>query len=372
MNVDEVWGLTDWVQQHIQSAGLVKRYRALHGILQSNLQPNTEDQPFETQKDELLAALRAVPLHALTNEQLDVLERIGIRDHVGDAAASAVEDLLYRNVLDAATAAQNIEAAAQAIAQGVQAATNMRESLAVWYVPLESDDPRVRLRVSFRAETELRSVVELRRWINKWYEIARGIALAHDLPPESVALVGASRGSVVLEFAVDPTFAATVGFIMAAALKVTERVFEIRKTAAEVRNLDLQNKQIEQELESSAKTEHDQGLQSITDQVRIRLDIQANGEGEKLNALSKAVSRLLEFLSKRGEVDLLLPPAAEEPGENDPEGAENGEILAELRAQAEAIRQLESKLRLLGSGDGSSSDAADELAEEEPVEDGEE
>ena len=83
MQVAELFALTRWIDAEIKEVGIADLYERLRAVLHSNAQPNNQQQPFETQKDELLSALAAVPLHALTLDQLTYLGCVGIAQHVG-------------------------------------------------------------------------------------------------------------------------------------------------------------------------------------------------------------------------------------------------------------------------------------------------
>src|SRR5882724_6730535 len=106
VNVTELFGLTQWIDQAIKAKEIPQLYRNLHSVLQANATGNRPQQPFEDQKNQLIAAISAVPLESLSTEQVNFLQKLGIGDHVGQGAVRNIEDILFRNVIDPATAAQ--------------------------------------------------------------------------------------------------------------------------------------------------------------------------------------------------------------------------------------------------------------------------
>ncbi len=62
MNVSELFELTHWVTKEIGEAQIPQKYQALQTIIQQHAQPNQQRQPFEAQKDDLIEALRNIPL----------------------------------------------------------------------------------------------------------------------------------------------------------------------------------------------------------------------------------------------------------------------------------------------------------------------
>ncbi len=251
MDISELIQLTHWIDREIKGEQIPERYENLKQVLQANGRPNQPKQPFESQRDDLLAALPKVPLEVLNNQQLAFLRKIGIGNNVGVEAVSQVEDVLFRNAIDVATAAQKLGEITEQIAEGIAKSDAIQNALAD---SIEDElvpelDGKVLVRVAFTHEASISNVVDLKTWSNIWHDIGRGIAMIHDAPPEEIQVIGASRGSVVLDLAVAYGIAATISKIILEALKVTEKVLDIRKKAEEIRALKLGNAKIAKELE---------------------------------------------------------------------------------------------------------------------------
>ena len=108
MNLNELLSLIRWINQNIRDAEIIQIYDQLYKILNQNAQPNQKNQPFESQRNTLVKALRAVPLNELGINQIDFLDGCGILQSIGSKAADTVNKILRDNTLDIATAAQKI------------------------------------------------------------------------------------------------------------------------------------------------------------------------------------------------------------------------------------------------------------------------
>jgi len=75
------------------------------------------------------------------------------------------------------------------------------------------------------------------------------------------------------------------------------------------------------------------------------LKLKEDGEGDKTNALDKAVKNLVNFIESGGEVDFIIPEEEVESEENEKTSPEYGD----LRVAFQEIRQLENKIKLLES-----------------------
>ena len=340
MNVSELFELTHWITKEIEGAQIPQKYQALHAIIQQHAQPNQQKPPFEAQKDELINALMNVPLGQLTRDQIEFLSHLGIADAVGEDGVKAIEDILYKNVIDVATSATKLQQIIQKLNEGIQKSNQIKAGLAdcVFEEEYEADN-EVLMRVTFTGHALMANITDFKSWGNIWYDIGRGIAMAHNASPEDIKIVGATKGSIVIELAVIAKIAATASGIILAALKVAEKVLDIRKKAEELRGLNLKNEKVIKDLGKEAENEKKSGIEEITVNISAQLKIKKDGEGDKVNALDKAVKNLVNFVESGGIVDFVMPDEAPEEGEPD----EN----KELRVAFQEIRQLEKKLGLL-------------------------
>ncbi len=342
MNVSELFDLTHWVMDKIVATQIPQKYQTLQQILQQNSRPNQKQQPFETQKNDLTETLKNVPLRKLTKDQLLFLHKLGIAQAVGDEGIDVIEDILYKNVIDVATSAQKLDQIHQEIIKGIQKSDQIKAGLkgCVFEEEYETEN-EVLIRVSFTGHATMSNVTDFKSWGNIWYEIGRGIAMAHDSSPEDVKIVGATKGSIIIELAVIVSIATTTSGIILAALKVAEKVLDIRKKAEEIRNLKLKNTKLASDMEKEAEKEKTAGIEEIATETIKKLKLKKEGEGDKINALDKAVKNLVSFIESGGEVDFIMP---DKEVESDQTASDN---YNKLGVTFQEIRQLENKIKLI-------------------------
>lgn len=345
MNVSELFELTHWIEREISRTQIPQRYQELFSVLQANIQPNQPRQPFEIQKDNLIEVLSAVPLDSLTKDQLAFLDRLDILSALGKQGVAQVEDILYRNVIDIATSAEKIQIILTNLNSGIQKATQIATGLSGCVDQEDAIVDEVMIRIGFTGHAAMANISDFKSWGNIWYDIGRGITMAHGASPEDVKIVGATKGSIIIELAVVYAIAKTTADIILAALSVADRVLGIKKQAEEIRQLKLSNNNLAKSLEDEAEKEKEAGISKITNDIVITLNINQNGEGDKIVCLDKAVKNLVNFIEKGGEVDFVLPEEVEAGAEREDEPRATQQ--KELRAAFAEIRHLERKVAQL-------------------------
>ena len=159
-------------------------------------------------------------------------------------------------------------------------------------------DNEILMRVTFTGQAKMGNIKDFKTWDNPWYDIGRGIALAHGTSPEDIKIVGATTGSIIIELAVVASIATTASGIILAALKVAEKVLDIKKKAEEIRGLKLTNDKLAKDLDEAADTEKAKGIEEITVTMIKKLSIKKTGEGDKVKALETSIKNLVNLLSK--------------------------------------------------------------------------
>lgn len=347
MQVEELFDLTNWIQREIVDANIVQKYNQLHKILSHNAQPNQQKQPFEQQQEELITTLNKVPLSELSLGQIEILSTIGIAKNVGEEGAENIKDVLFRNALDIANAVEKVQLSIQKINEGIQWAQQIRDLLSKIIHDEEVLElgESVLLRVHFQKDADLSNLTEFKDWGKTWYDIGRGISMAHGKAPEDISVVGASKGSIVISLLTVYGIAKTTSFIIMEALKVAEKVLDIRRKAEEIKAMKLSNDKAEKALIDDAKNAKKIGIEDIIKNTTKELKLNAGNEGDKVQALESAVKKLVDFVEKGGEVDFVLPDEEdvdEEEGEAEVDA--NRRQREELRAMFNEVRQLEQKI----------------------------
>ena len=340
MNVSELYQVTNWISQEIEAVQIPQLYSALHQILQLNSQSSAK-QPIETHKDNLINALANVNLSRLTKDQLSFIRELNLADAIGVEGINEIENILYKNVIDIATASQKIQEIYIKVSEGVTKSNQIKAGLSHLNITEAYElENEILMRVTFTGNAKMANVKDFKTWGNIWFDIGRGLAIVHNATPEDIKIVGAAKGSIVIELAVIASIATTAAGIILAALQVAEKVLDIRKKAEEIRGLKLENNKIAKDLDEAAEQEKVLGVTQITNNITVQLKINERGEGDKIKALDSAIKNLVNFISEGGEVDFVMPKS-EENTENE------SKTNKELRVAFQEIRKLENKIALL-------------------------
>lgn len=345
MDTIELLQLSNWVEREINQKQVIARLTELYNIIQQNIQPNRAKQPFESQKNSVITLLKSIPLDDLTQEQRAFLDKMGMLDNLGSVGADNIENILEKNAIDPATAAQKIQSKVQQLTTAINKNTQIRSGLDGCVTVPESARNEIVLRVYFEKEASIQNVSDLKEWAGIWFNIARGITMVHGSSPETVKVVGASKGSIIIELAVAMLVAKTISKIMQMALKVVERSLDIAKKAEEVRALRLANDQVANSIKEEADKYRQEGVGEITANITSEIKIDREKEGDKITALNTSINELVKFLQKGGELDYVLPE--DQPSGETEEGNTNIQEMKQLRETVRDIKKLESKVKQL-------------------------
>lgn len=341
MQISELLQLSIWIDEKIKNTQIPQKYQALQSGIQQNVNArnNQPKKPFETQKNDLVDTIKEINTNGLTYQQEEMLSELSITQSVGDEGVERIQDILYKNSLDIATAAAEMAKITQEINSAIQKSDQIKTALnPLITIPEEdiAEEGNVVMRVHFQNEVGMDNVTDFKKLGNSWWEIGRGIAMAHNSAPEDIKVVGASKGSIVIELAVAAAIATTASTIILSALKVADRVLTIRKKAEEIKSLKLNNQKLENDLANEADKEKKEGLEKITKDISITLNIEANGDGEKVKVLEKSVKNLIDFVEKGGEVDFFTGEEHEEDSE-----------IKVLKQNFDEIKKLEKRVLML-------------------------
>ena len=178
MNVSELLNLTRWIDREIVVKQIQQKYQDLATVLQQNSQPHQHQQPFEIHKNGIIANIESAPLSQLTEHQLNFLSQLGIAEAVGKKGVEQLDDILFRNALDLATATQKIQQICQQIAGGVAKSNQIKAGLDGCVSEEEYEhNNEVLMRVTFTGNASMSNVTDFRDWGVVWHNIGRGITM---------------------------------------------------------------------------------------------------------------------------------------------------------------------------------------------------
>ena len=294
--------------------------------------------------------LRSVNFAKLSMAQLEVLHQIGIAEHIGEHGVDALEGILYRNALDVATAARRVNEIVTAINAGIEWAKQIREQLSriIHVAPVREPEGTVLLRIHFSGDAHMSNIAEFKEWGETWYLIARGITMAHDQAPEDLRIVGAGKGSIILEVSAGYLIAKTASSIIRMGLEVAERVVQIRMEAQRVRSLKIANDAAERaykELEQAATDERSAGTAKIAKDAIKEIGLKKDKDAEKIAALKRSIAELMEFVERGGQIDFVLTKDNDEAEPEDADAERDRAERVELWERFEEIRKLEQRVK---------------------------
>jgi hypothetical protein len=340
MQVTELLDLGNWFRNYDDEENIVDKYLSLYKAMEQNMSYKT---PFEEEKNNLLDAIKKVNFQSLSLEQIKFLEKIGILDLLGEKGVIQIEDILFKNNLDIATAIAKIKSMSDTI-------KNAQITIAELFVRLydlfveDSDeiaDDEVLIRIYFKDGAAINNLTDFKTYSNLWHEIGRGIAMAQNKTPEDFRIIGASKGSIIISVATVAGIAVSISTILLAALKVADRVLEIIKKIEEIKKLKLENKKIEVDLKTESEKEKEAGCKNILNIIIKELGLQVSDQGDRITALEKSIKNLIDFIEKGGIVDFVQREDKEENNANVRKETQK------LKKNISEIRALENKMKVI-------------------------
>ena len=251
---------------------------------------------------------------------------------------------------------QDVQKAVSALDKAIVRANNLSKAFQDIDVAIASpalEDDRALVRVEFRSDAAINNVVDWQEWSEKWLEISRGIAMSIDDAPENTQVIGATRGSFILELAGTYLFVRILTGIVKEVTSVAKDMIMLAQTAEDLRSKKLLNEQIESTIKTEIENKKESGVLSVMTAVKLLLPKSIDGEQE--TALKKSVAQLLEFHRKGGEVDFVAPEEKEASEESDEESQSQQLEIQSLRQAIEELRSEKEELKRL-SHDGDTTD----------------
>lgn len=344
MQIEELLQLSVWFKNNVEKNQIPQNYTKLYNKMNLNVrrQNGLQNQPFIEEKNNLFSSLEKVDYDDLTIEQIKFLEQLGVDNLINKEAIQIIKEDLTSNNLDISSATNIIKEYNDKVVSAQNKFLEIFNLLSQYFkvnISNEIENNEVLMRLYFQEGVSIDNLNDLKKLSNNWYDISRGIAMALDQTPEDFRVIGAKKGSIIIDLAVAVGVATAVSKILLEALKVADRVLDIRKKVEEIKSLKLSNKKIELELKKEADTERDNGIKSIVEETINQLNINRQNEGDKITAIEKSVKKLIEFTENGGQVDFV----------------QNDKIIEEdlrrenqlLKGNVQEIRKIENKMKYL-------------------------
>lgn len=341
MNVNELRSLALWFER--EAPELINLYNALLDPVQHNAaQPNKR--PLEDQLNALIEHLKGMSFHELSLEQLAILQDRESSEYLGRDGAAFVEHTIRVSDYDASTAAARLQGAITNLSQTLKVLRAYSQALDAIGIDREEFEPEndsITIRIGFRRGAAIENVGAWKDSARDWYDIVRGLAIAIGEPPENTRVIGATSGSIILWLAAT----AGVTFLLARISKhitgIAKDIISIEMAREDLRQKKILTNAIESDLEGQIEQKKKNAKDMIIEEVRNTIP---GLDGEKENAISKSVEKLLAFSRAGGDVDF-VSPTNEEVLEEEGEGAVA--FLAEAREAIHAYQATRDEIRLL-------------------------
>jgi hypothetical protein len=339
MDLNELMALAAWIDRHLGAKRVHKLYNALLGPLNENAQGVQPRKPFEQELSNLLSALEAADESELTQDQTEFLDKLGLAELVGVRGATNLRTVLNETPLDVASTARKVSELSGKFGQGMEKVGLIKNALSSLVEKPEVEEPTAILRIRFAGKAALGNIVDFKTWGQEWHDIGRGIALAVGIKPEEIRVIGARKGSIILELGLALAVVKLISAISMECLKVAGRTLEIMEQYQKVQALKLANEQLAQDIKKEAENEKKAGLERIQVEIEALVSSEHQLDGEQKTALSASVRKLVSFLEKGGELDVHIPEAITSEG--------NAQEAEKLRETVREIRRLEAQQKRL-------------------------
>lgn len=357
MQIQELFNLSVWYMEKIEGSNILKYLQELYNILYSNAN-NTTKQPFSTEQENLNTVLSEVNTIKLNDNQLEVLEKYNILKYLGKSGVNHIEDILYKNNLDLATAASKINDIISLFAQATNNFGSINKDLALLVQTTQDESNDNILKIHFKGGVAINNIVDLKDWSSNWYTISRGITMVNNEPPETFKIVSTENGSIVLLVSASIPTILLLSKIIKAILEVVEKIYAIKIQKEELIKLKLENsitvaKLLNDDIKKLKKTKVDM----ICEDILSSND--GEHDGEIKTNLKKSIFQLVNFIEKGGSVDI---DALAENADNEEKNDEQL-VVRQFKENFEAIRALQERILLI-EGKSGSNESDEEQVEE--------
>lgn len=348
MQVSELLKLADWFKQEIDDPGILIKFKEFKVQVERNGN-SSQKISFEVQKENLFEIIKIISFDELSLEQIDFLDKLNIKNMFGKEGINQIEEILFKNNLDMATAIKRINALNSQLNNAKTVFDRIRETLESYFEKGEDEikENEVQIRVYFKESASINNIVDLKKYAELWHEIGRGIALSESNTPEDFRVISAEKGSIIINMAVIASAAYIVSEIIIRVLTITEKILNIRKLLHETKSIKMSNsKEIEKEYKKEIDKEKKDGAEKILNIIKKDLSPEAKKDGEVINALRKSINDIIDFSEKGGVVDILHKENVED--EEDVEQlTDNRELIKKLNENIEEVRKLEQTIKQL-------------------------
>jgi hypothetical protein len=346
MEVSELIELADWFDEQVPPVQTA--YDNLFNVLQHNAS-QSEKRPLENELERLIGALGEMSFDELSLQQLQVLERLDVRDYFGPDGVRFLDETVRTANYDPATAVSRLQAVINNINNTRSALTTYRtatEQLQLQPEDLEDVPDRIVIRIGFENDANIDNVADWRDSSKEWYDIIRGISLAANESPEDTKVIGAATGSIILILAGTVAVTSMLAVISKNITSVARDIISVGVSLENLRQQKILTPAMEAEFKKIEAKKRADALKQVMAELKNHLHKSVMGDAKI--ALEASVKKLLQFNEKGGIVDFVAPSEPDEEGEGEGEAADEGrQLLADARRIIHEYQGEREALRLL-------------------------
>ncbi|WP_281973133.1 hypothetical protein [Ruegeria faecimaris] len=354
MEVAEVFELARWYDE--EGPNLSEQYKKLRTVLNHNASQN-QKQPVREPLEELILALKSMPMTELNFQQVAHLDDMGVAPYLGNRGAEFVERVVTQSSYDPATSASEIGQALTSVNNAIQTLSSLVAELKNngFKPDVLTDDlngDMASARIQFKQDASIGDIADMKKWSNDWNDIARGIGHLVGQTPHDLKVVGATNGSIVVCVTGSMMLISAFAFMSKKVSGIVLDVLRVQNAIEDLRHKRISNETIEKSMRDDLKKREGDLVKDIIKGLKERAEDAYEPEHDA--HLETAVKKYVAFSKKGGEMDYLQPPEPEL-HEDDQEGEpeEHQDLLVnELRELVSEIRSIKAETLLLADISG--------------------
>ncbi|HDI3150392.1 TPA: hypothetical protein PMB23_000417 [Vibrio cholerae] len=315
METKEMHQLARWYRDNITDHNVEKSLSTtktnITNILSSNNPSSVKLYHIREYLDAHMAVLSEIDLEALSFDDIEVLEKLGLKYIILSSAIPGLHKLSEQgDVQEIAARISDSLQTLQSISIQFFHFLNAFDQIFGFAPDVEGTGHhgKVLTRVRFHNDASISNVVNLSDWATKWNTIARGYSMALGQAPETFEVVGASKGSIIFDLLLDfetvKLFSETFNLLAETVFNVAEMYGAIKAVEfMKGSNPDL-HKQTVDHIKAEVEKNHEEMAEQVAGKLLEKLQQDGqNRDGEVKESLKRSVKELNNFINKGGDIN---------------------------------------------------------------------
>ncbi|WP_318469248.1 hypothetical protein [Photobacterium leiognathi] len=311
MNINELYVLSDWFNKYVVESNVIDSYNEsfndIKKLLNSNSNRIIASNSFDNIKNKMISSIDGVDYSNLTNEQIGVLKKLHLTDIILSESIMSIE-LLFNIENSSDYIAASINRKLQALNKAKNYFFQIKKIIPEIFDIKDSvnKDGKIFTRLTFHNKASINNIVELEQWSKKWLTISRGFSMALNKSPEEFEIIGAGKGSILVDILANIETINMVGEAINHIADFTQTCFEtwaayktVQKLADTIDNNDM--KKAASDMHDHLKNQENEHYETLAEKLIKDHDGDTNAHRE----LARAIKELSAFLEKGGDIECL-------------------------------------------------------------------